>query len=85
MIDKGAIVNLLIPSLEKKYMPSTIRKYIDDFFTQLKIYLITILQSHIVNRLDMKCSLVKIRYNNRSLTAHLNGRIMIIFINIKRL
>ena len=46
MIDKGAIVNLLIPSLEKKYMPSTIRKYIDDFFTQLKIHLITILQSH---------------------------------------
>ena len=32
MIDKGAIVNLLIPSMEKKYMPSTIRKYIDDFF-----------------------------------------------------
>ena len=46
MIDKGAIVNLLIPSMEKKYMPSTIRKYIDDFFTQLKIHLITILQSH---------------------------------------
>ena len=36
MIDKGAIVNLLIPSLEKKYIPSTIRKYIDDFFYTIK-------------------------------------------------
>ena len=53
MIDKGAIVNLLIPSLEKKYIPSTIRKYIDDFFYTIKNtlnYNFTI--SH-VKRLDM--------------------------------